>query len=81
MKVKESKSLFHGSVCDEDEVVIETSEEESDELRKALRVVDKYRLASLNKIKYHYADQDWTMVEYDVKNDKVTVKIIRGACG
>jgi len=54
---------------------------ETDELRKALQIVDKYRLRAHSASGLRPKDADWSMVEFAVKTDAVVCTVEIGACG
>lgn len=67
-------------------VFIGITKEESNELRAALAIVQKYEKAALqafhHKFKHNPAkDSDWCEIDYSVKNDKVIVGIRDGMAG
>jgi len=67
-------------------VSIEITREESEKLRAALAIVQKYEKAALQAVrakhKYNPAkDSDWCEIAYSVKNDKVIVGIRDGMAG
>lgn len=61
----------------------ELTQEETDELRKALKVVDKYRLRAHRASGFSPAPKggDWSMVDFAVKTDTVICTVQVGACG
>ena len=85
MKFREAKQVFSGPVNGECRVVLDISREEADELRAALKVVNKYKREAIKRAakgsKYNIEGSDWHMIEYGVKNDCVIVTIQDGACG
>jgi len=67
-------------------ISIGITREESEELRAALAIVQKYEKAALQAVrakhKYNPAkDADWCEIAYSVKNDKVIVGIRDGMAG
>ena len=79
MKLKSIKTVSEGAVSGQKDVVIEVSKEQADELRQALKTVDKYRLFALKETKEEASD--WTMTDFAVKNNLVIVSVRQGACG
>lgn len=78
MNLKSFKTIFSGPVNGRTEVIFEATKAETDELRAALAVVDKWKKQAL---KVAPKDSDWTMVDYAVKTDTVIVGVENGACG
>lgn len=66
-------------------VIIDTTVEESQKLREALAVVEKYKKLAFEHFrkekKFSPTDSDWCMVSYAVKNDRVIVSIVDGMAG
>lgn len=75
------RKIFNGPVNREQEVTIDISKEDADELRNALRVVQRYEKQVLKAAKVSKKESDWTMISYAVKNNKVIVIVQDGACG
>ena len=75
------KKIYNGPVNGEWEVTIDLTKEQSEELRKALAVVQRYEKQALKSAEVSKKDADWTMFSYAVKNNKVVVNIQDGACG
>jgi hypothetical protein len=80
MKVDSVKQCWSGAVNGRDEVTFTATKAETDELRSALAIVDKWQKQALKKVP-SAKGADWTMVTYSVKTDKVIVGIESGACG
>lgn len=80
MKVDNVKQCWSGAVSGRDEVTFTATKAETDELRNALAIVDKWQKQALKKVP-SVKGADWTMVTYAVKTDKVIVGIESGACG
>ena len=83
MKVRE---ISHSAVHLIAEVCIETTSEQSQELRNALKIIQKYQDLASKEYKKEYnltpqQDGDMYHFEYGVKNDKVIVTISVGAIG
>jgi protein tyrosine phosphatase len=81
MKAEEVIKGYDGAVRGERSVVISATKQETDELRAALAVVERFKKVALQAAKVKEKDADWTMLTYAVKTDKVIVKIEDGACG
>ena len=86
MKFLSSCSLIDGPVNGQIEFIFETDINESNELRKALSVVQSYEKAVIKEYikKYGYNPakvSDWYMLDYCIKNDKIIVQVSDGACG
>jgi hypothetical protein len=79
IRIREQKTLYCGAVSHKMEVTL-VPDDGTDELRAALAVVDRYREVAFAALKVG-AEADWTMVDYTVKDDCVTVTIEQGACG
>ena len=66
-------------------LVFSISNAESNELRDALAVVDKYKNAAIfvvkSKKKYDVRTSDWHMVDYCVKDDVVIISVKDGMAG
>lgn len=67
-------------------ISIGITREESEELRAALAIVQKYEKAALKAIQSNRKcnpakDSDWCEISYSVKNDKVIVGIRDGMAG
>lgn len=67
-------------------VSIEITREESEELRVALAIVQKYEKAALQAIQHKHKynpvkESDWCEIAYSVKNDKVIIGIRDGMAG
>ena len=71
----------HGCVSGYTRISFDLSVEESDELRQALKTVDRYRTSALKIENTSEEDADWTMYQYEVKTDKVIVTVEQGMCG
>jgi hypothetical protein len=80
MKVDNVKQCWNGAVNGRDEVTFTATKAETDELRNALAIVDKWQKQALKQVP-SAKGADWTMVTYAVKTDKVIVGIETGACG
>jgi hypothetical protein len=80
MKVDNVKQCWNGAISGRDEVTFTATKAETDELRSALAIVDKWQKQALKKVPL-VEGSDWTMVTYAVKTDKVIVGIESGACG
>jgi hypothetical protein len=61
----------------------ELTQAETDELRAALKVVDRYRLRAHRAAGMSPAPKggDWSMVDFCVKTDTVVCTVQVGACG
>lgn len=86
MRCREVKRGYSSAVSGECSVTLDISKEEADELRAALKIVDKYKNKAIKEakreLKYNITkDSDWHMIGYAVKNDCVIVTIEDGACG
>jgi len=81
MKAEEVIKEYDGAVRGRRKVVVSATKQETDELRAALAVVDKFKRVALQAAKVKEKDADWTMLEYAVKTDRVIVTIEDGACG
>lgn len=81
MNVVQAQTVFDHAVSGEYKVHIQATKEETDELRKALATVDKYKQAALKAVKHKEKDADFTVYKYAVKTDLVVVIIETGACG
>lgn len=82
----EVRKVYTGAVSCTDEVTILLPDpKESEVLRQALAVVQKYQDAAAKaiKIRVHGKDPncDWAMFNFAVKNDKVVVLVESGSCG
>lgn len=66
-------------------VTIDTTSEESQKLREALAIIEKYKKLAFEHFKkekkYAPTDSDWHMISYAVKNDKTIVSITDGMAG
>lgn len=80
MKVDNVKQCWNGPVNGLDEVTFTATKAETDKLRNALAIVDKWQKRALKEVASSKG-ADWTMVTYVVKTDKVIVGIESGACG
>lgn len=83
MKSKDKKTLYQGAISVKREVTLvpEDLKKDTDELRLALALVDRYKKAALRALKTTEKTADWTMIEYSVKTDCVIVTVDQGACG
>lgn len=82
MKLISKTSQWHSAVCGEDELVFEVNKEEADELRAALKLIERYEKMCRVALRITKADKpDFIMYGYAVKNDKVVVTATSGACG
>lgn len=83
MNVRKIEKIFNGAVNARQKVTLEVTNEQSDELREALKVVEKYKQAAIKALKYKemIKGSDWHMFEYAVKSDCVIVDVQNGACG
>lgn len=81
--VRSQRAVFQGPVNERHEAVLEPSGGRADtnELKAALDVVQRYRNAAMRALRLRDRDADWTTVEYAVKTDCVVVTVNRGACG
>jgi hypothetical protein len=82
----EVKKTYYGVVSATYEVTFPLADQsESEELRQALAVVQRYQetAAKAVDVRVHSKDPncDWVMFEFAVKNDKVVVTVESGACG
>ena len=82
----EVKKVYNGAVSGTDEVTILLPDpSESEVLRQALAVVQKYQDAATKatRIRVHGKDPncDWVMFNFAVKNDKVVITVASGSCG
>jgi hypothetical protein len=82
----EVQNTFNGAVSRTDEVTILLPDpNESEMLRQALAVVQKYQDAATKatKTRVHGKDPncDWVMFNFAVKNDKVVITVESGSCG
>lgn len=80
MKIDNVKECWSGAVSGRDEVTFTATKAETDELRSALAIVDKWRKQALKQIP-SAKGADWTMLTYAVKTNKVIVGVESGACG
>jgi hypothetical protein len=86
MNVKNIECVFDGIVSRETKVSIEIDKTESEKLRSALELIQKYEKTAIeafkNKQKYNPVKQsDWCEISYSVKNDKLIVNIKDGMAG
>jgi hypothetical protein len=80
MKVEKVKNVWDGAVNGLDEITFTATKEETDELRNALAIVNKWQKQALKEVP-GAKGADWTMVKYAVKTDRVIVGVESGACG
>lgn len=81
MKIKNAYQQFNGPVSGTWLVYFEVTEEEREELKKALAIVDKYKKKANEAAKHKEKNADWTEHHFDVKKNEVKVVIECGACG
>ena len=81
MRVMEVRRVFDGAVHGRQDVVMEINLAQATELRRALAVVDLYRMAARKAAAHDEGDADFTSYTYAVKNDRVVVGIECGAIG
>ena len=82
----EVKNIYNGAVSRTREVTILLPDpKESEELRQALAVVQKYQDAATKatETRVHGKDPncDWVMFNFAIKNDKVIITVESGSCG
>lgn len=70
-----------GAIWGRSEVLVEATPDETTELRRALKIVDRFKKRAMRAAKTNEKQADWTMVGYAVKTDAVIVTIEQGACG
>lgn len=63
------------------ELTIQATPTQTNELRQALAVVDRWKKRALAAVGHKEKDADWTMVGYAVKTDRVIITVESGACG
>ena len=83
MKYRDARVVRQGSINTLYEVTIvpEKGLEDTNELRLALALVDRYKKMALQALKTTEKQADWTMIEYAVKNDCVVVTVDQGMSG
>ena len=83
MKYRDARVVRQGSINTLYEVTIvpEKGIEDTNELRLALALVDRYKKMALQALKTTEKQADWTMIEYAVKNDCVVVTVDQGMAG
>lgn len=83
MKYRDAHIVRQGSINTLYEVTIvpEKGLEDTNELRLALALVDRYKKMALQALKTNEKQADWTMIEYAVKNDCVVVTVNQGMAG
>lgn len=85
MKLESIKEIGLSVVSGQVDVIFSTDVSESNELRSALGIVDKYKKAAFTVIKEEKGlnpkESDWHMVSYCVKNNKIIVSIKDGMAG
>ncbi len=80
------ENLYSGAVSCANEVTFSLENvSESEELRQALAVVQRYQetaaKASFVRVYGNSPNCDWVMFDFAVKNDKVVVTVQSGSCG
>jgi len=83
MKVEVSDTQTGAVSCAATVTMTGLTPEETDELRAALKLVDRYRLRAYRAAGLSPAPKggDWSMVDFAVKTDTVVCKVQVGACG
>jgi hypothetical protein len=86
VKYEKIESIEDGVVYSKNQVLIKTTKEQSEELKKALKTIQEYEKLALEAYKKEYKhdarrDSDWCEVGYSVKNDCVFVTIRNGMAG
>jgi len=83
MKVRRIENIYNGPVNAKSKVILEITKEQSEELRQALKLIDRYKDEAIRALKYkaEIKGADWNMFGYAVKNDCVVVEVQVGACG
>lgn len=81
MKVESVKDVFQGAVSGQVDVTLAIDQSEANELRQALKIVDKYKKVAVAALAVNPTESEWHMVTYSVKNDKVIVHIKDGMIG
>lgn len=82
----EVKKAYYGVASSTYEVTFPLADQsESEELRQALAVVQRYQETAAKAVDVRVRSKDpncdWVMFEFAVKNDKVVVTVESGACG
>ena len=78
------KKIFNGPINGEQEVTIDLTKEQAEELKKALALVRNYEKQALKAAKISKKESDWIMVDYTIQKGgyhKLIVNIQDGACG
>jgi hypothetical protein len=80
------ENVANGVVWSENQVSIDITKAQSDELRAALSLIDKYKKIAIKEYRGKYKfnperESDWCEFGYSVKNDKVLVLIRSGMAG
>lgn len=84
------KNILNSAVWAEDHVEIEISPEEANDLRQALKTIQKHKEVAIKAYKSHngYSPErdhkdpsHWCEFDYCVKNDKIIVIIRNGMAG
>lgn len=83
MKTRDAKRTYTGAVNCKYEVTVVPPEgrADTDELRRALATIDRYKKAALKALGLNEKEADWTLVEFGVKTDCVEVWVQQGSCG
>lgn len=81
MKLESTKNVPLTMVSGQVDVTISVDKSEADELRAALKVVDRYNKFAFNSLKCDPRKSDWHMVSYRVKNNRVILSIQDGMAG
>lgn len=83
MKYRDAHVVRQGAINTLSEVTLVPGTEDGDteKLRLALALVDRYKKAALRALKTSEKSADWTRIEYAVKNDCVVVTVDQGMAG
>jgi hypothetical protein len=77
---QQTKVVQDSAVYGEYDVTFSISKEESNELKKALAVIDKYEKAALEELK-ETAGGDLRTFRYFLRSNSVIIKVSEGAIG
>jgi hypothetical protein len=80
VKVIKINNIFDTPFAGADEVTIDVSASEFDELVQALSVVDKFK-AEARKALNIEQESDWMMYKFSTRDGIVEVRIDQGMCG
>ena len=83
MKLLEVAKKFDTAVSSSKMVVFSVTKDEAEEVRNAIRILDKYRKEAVSNIKPNPDLDDWVTTRYSVnkKGDRVFVEVTSGMAG